>query len=456
MAKKYLDDNGLLYFWGKLKLTFALISHTHTKSQITDFPATMPPTSHTHGNITNAGALQSTDITIATGDKIVVTDGSNSSKVARTSLAFDTATEGTDKKALTQAGTWQTFLTAADVPEGASASTTTPKALGADNHPDGYVGAETAFARGDHVHPLSPVFTAATASENGKAGLVPATTTTYIRFLTNGGNLWKALDIRDKSSSVSIINNTSGNDSNVIISLKDVDKTAGTSGLMSASDKTKLDGIATGAEANVLEGVQVNGTDLTITNKKVNVPVFTGATTSAAGTVGLVPAPSQKTYPNYWYLCANGSWNLKAVQGVSDTTKSNTNIVRISSPNSVGSALINYDALAYSARGAANGVAPLNANGTIDSSYLPSFVDDVIEAYARTNQDELGSTWLATGSATGTVITPEVGKIYVLMNSSTNYEQNTQFRWGGTAYVQLNDSGCTSITNAEIDAIVAQ
>lgn len=96
-----------------------------------------------------------------------------------------------------------------------------------------------------------------------------------------------------------------------------------------------------------------------------------------------------------------------------------------------------------------------DGNNLIDSSILPSFVDDVIEAYARSNQTELGSTWLAKGSASGTVITPETGKIYVLMNDSTSYATNTQFRWGGTAYVKLNDGGVTAITNAEIDVIVA-
>jgi hypothetical protein len=47
---------------------------------------------HVHGNITNAGALQTTDITIASGDKLVVTDSSNSNKVARTSISFDGST----------------------------------------------------------------------------------------------------------------------------------------------------------------------------------------------------------------------------------------------------------------------------------------------------------------------------------------------------------------------------
>ena len=91
----------------------------------------------------------------------------------------------------------------------------------------------------------------------------------------------------------------------------------------------------------------------------------------------------------------------------------------------------------------------------IDESILPSYVDDVIEAYARSGQTALSSTWLATGSASGTVITPETGKIYVLMADSGDYAANTQFRWGGTAYVKLADGGVSSISNAEIDTIVA-
>ena len=62
---------------------------------------------HTHGNITNAGALQTTDVAIANGDKLVVTDSSNSSKIARTSVSFDGSTT---TKALTPKGTFETFL----------------------------------------------------------------------------------------------------------------------------------------------------------------------------------------------------------------------------------------------------------------------------------------------------------------------------------------------------------
>ena len=46
-------------------------------------------------------------------------------------------------------------------------------------------------------------------------------------------------------------------------------------GLMSAADKAKLDGIAEGAQVNVLEGVQVDGVDLIVTDKKVNIDLNT-------------------------------------------------------------------------------------------------------------------------------------------------------------------------------------
>ena len=206
----------------------------------------------------------------------------------------------------------------------------------------------------------------------------------------------------------------------------------------------------------------MNGTDLTITGKKVNIPVFTGATSSAAGSVGLVPAPAQiqtGEYANQKFLSANGSF-VDASSGFYVTDDGDLTYYAFG--KTYTQALPSASATAPYRNNGLMSIADKSkldsisvTNGIIDSSCLPSFVDDVIEAYARANQDELGSTWLATESATGTVITPESGKIYVLMNSSTNYEANSQFRWGGTAYVKLSDGGVSAITNAEIDTILA-
>ena len=69
--------------------------------------------SHTHGNIQNNGTLQTTDITIANGDKIIVTDADSTTanQIARTSIAFDGSTA---TKCLTQKGTWESFTNNTD------------------------------------------------------------------------------------------------------------------------------------------------------------------------------------------------------------------------------------------------------------------------------------------------------------------------------------------------------
>lgn len=101
--------------------------------------------------------------------------------------------------------------------------------------------------------------------------------------------------------------------------------------------------------------------------------------------------------------------------------------------------------------GAANGVATLGSDGKVPSSQLPSYVDDVVEAYIRSGQTALSSTWLATGSASGTVITPESGVIYMIMNGNDTYPTNSEYRWGGSAYVPIYDGGATELTTAEMD-----
>jgi len=62
--------------------------------------------SHSHGYLKNDGTFSS-QMPIANGDYLVVADHSNSDKLCYTTLAFDGSTT---TKALTQKGTWETFL----------------------------------------------------------------------------------------------------------------------------------------------------------------------------------------------------------------------------------------------------------------------------------------------------------------------------------------------------------
>lgn len=58
---------------------------------------------HTHGSITNAGAITS-DTTVASGDKLVIADNSDSSKLKRSGITFGSSTT----TFLRNDGTWQT------------------------------------------------------------------------------------------------------------------------------------------------------------------------------------------------------------------------------------------------------------------------------------------------------------------------------------------------------------
>lgn len=125
------------------------------------------------------------------------------------------------------------------------------------------------------------------------------------------------------------------------------------------------------------------------------------------------------------------------------------------------SALSGY--VAVGQKGSPNGVATLGSDGKVPASQLPSYVDDVIEVYGRSGVTSLSADAFSLTDG-GTALTPETGKIYVLMKAYTQgsgtsaetYKVNSQFRWSGSAYVPMFDGGVSWMTNAEIDAILAQ
>ena len=174
--------------------------------------------SHSHGNITNAGAITATGVALANNDTLVFVDSSDSSKLKQTSIKFDGSTA---TKALTQKGTFETFLTshqdisglaplaspaltgtptaptasagtnttqiattafvkaAVDAKSVPSASSTTPKMDGTAT-----VGTETAFARGDHIHPTD-TSRAASSHAHGNITNAGAITATGVALANN-------------------------------------------------------------------------------------------------------------------------------------------------------------------------------------------------------------------------------------------------------------------------------
>lgn len=91
-------------------------------------------------------------------------------------------------------------------------------------------------------------------------------------------------------------------------------------------------------------------------------------------------------------------------------------------------------------KGKANGFASLDGNGLVPSSQLPSYVDDVIEAYATYDISETGklsNIKLYSDPDHANPITGESGKIYL---NITPDEPSYQFRWSGTQFVDSNTS----------------
>lgn len=168
------------------------------------------------------------------------------------------------------------------------------------------------------------------------------------------------------------------------------------------TEKNKLGGIATGAQVNVIETVKVNGTALGVTSKAVDVKVPTKLS-ELENDEGFISEQAD----------ISGKEDKSNKVSTWSSTTSNTKypsekLVKDSLDAKLNSAL----------KGAANGVAELDASGKVPSSQLPAYVDDVLE---YTNK----SGFPATG---------ETGKIYVAKDTNLTY------RWSGSAYVEISPS----------------
>lgn len=216
---KYLDENGLLYFWEKIKAAFAAkadavknitrsgLTFTATRADGTTFtfdqqdtvythPASgvtagtygaatkvpkitvdanghitgvvdtaitgVPPSSHAHGSITNAGAITAAGVALANGDALVFSDASDSNKLKKTSITIGTGTA----KYLREDGTWQT---PPDTTYGTMGAASASAAGTAGLVPAPAAGKQASFLRGDGtwVVPTNTTYSDATQSTHG-------------------------------------------------------------------------------------------------------------------------------------------------------------------------------------------------------------------------------------------------------------------------------------------------
>lgn len=135
---KYLDNDGLLYLWQKIKNIFATQTDLSDKVDKEAGKGLSTNDYTTTEKDKLAGIASGAQVNVIDTVKVNNTALTPSSKAVNITVPTKTSDITNDSG----------FITSADVPEGSAATTTTPKMDGT-----AAVGSETAFARGDHIHP---------------------------------------------------------------------------------------------------------------------------------------------------------------------------------------------------------------------------------------------------------------------------------------------------------------
>jgi hypothetical protein len=296
---KFLDENGLLYFWNKLKTLLAgKVDKESGKGLSTNDYTTAEKTKLSNIEEDANNYMHPAYLTYSTGFYKFAVDSSGH-------VGDATAVTKSDITALGIPSTNTTY----SAMTGATSSAAGTSGL----VPAPAAGKNTSFLRGDGtwVVPTNTTYadmTGATSSADGTHGLVPAPAKGKQTSFLRGDGTW-----------VVPTNTTYTN------------ATTSASGLMSAADKTKLDGVADGANNYVhpayttyssgLYKVTVDATghvsaatavaksDITalgIPSTNTTYSVMGAASDSAAGTSGLVPAPAAGK--NTSFLRGDGTW----------------------------------------------------------------------------------------------------------------------------------------------------
>ena len=144
----------------------------------------------------------------------------------------------------------------------------------------------------------------------------------------------------------------------------------------------------------------------------------TASTTSA----GVMPGAA---YDKLMGIQAGAERNVQSDWTATDTNsdayiKNKPNLATVATSGSYNDlsnkpTISSLSGIPLSQKGAANGVASLDSNGTVPASQLPSYVDDVLEYDTRNGFPSTG----------------ESGKVYIAKDTNITY------RWSGTTYVKI-------------------
>lgn len=243
---------------GKISATFGDIRIT--KSQVSDFPSTMPPSSHYHGSINNDGKLDAQyDTQISNGDKLVIATGSNN-QIQRSDITFDASTTN---KALTPKGTFEKFLGTIITDN----VTMDHADLSMEYVHSGAIQYDPDFSIHEYRNDISSASVGDVISAG--ASVTPASINLNKTTKTSNGSSVDTVTLSMNGGNLTVNGNI----------VKTSEATTTASGLMSSGDKTKLNGIATGAEVNqnAFSNVKVGSTTIQADSKTDTLELVAGA-----------------------------------------------------------------------------------------------------------------------------------------------------------------------------------
>lgn len=281
---------------------------------------------------------------------------------------------------------------------------------------------------------LSGIATGAEVNQNAFSNVVVGETTIQADSKTDTLTL-------EAGSNVTLTPNTTSD--KITIAATDTtysEATTSAAGLMSSSDKTKLNGIASNAQVNVIETIKVNGTALTPSSKAVDITVPQGTVTSIAtsgaisgGTITSSGTITHSTAAGYKHIPTSGSSGQYLKYGGSSGTASwaspDSSLSSSSTNTTMPGSKAVYDAI----------------QAAISSITGISF--EIVQTLPTTGQS--GVIYLVPNSGTA----PNIYDEYIWVASTSKFEKIGTTDVDLSGYVQASEM--VTITNAEIDTIVA-
>lgn len=382
--QNYLDKDGVLYFWQKIKSIFA------TKTEVGDKVDKINGKGLSTNDYTTAEKTKLTNIASGAQVNVIETVKKNGTALTITDKAVDISVPTKTSDITNDSG----FITIEDVPDGAVASTTSPKMDGTAT-----IGTEIAFARGDHIHPSD---TTRVPTSRKVAGHALTADVTLVKGDVGLGN----------------VDNTS--DANKPVS------TAQQAALDEKVDKVDGKGLSTNdyttAEKTKLAGIDEGA-------KKVSYRPY--SLEYEAYLTGVDKSTTSNIYTHVSYdsveLIGSDNTKLKVLDESSALSMLNNKVDKVT-----GKGLSTND---YTTAEKTK----LASFGSADTYALKT---DITGMYKYKGSVATVSALPSTGNTTGDV--------YNVESSGMNYA------WNGTAWDSLGEIfQITSITNAEIDTIVA-